>query len=71
MVTTVSNGFTTVAATATFVPLANANFSIYISRDLKLAAGDKVRISVSDDIFGTQYIASDKSFFDGHLATKY
>jgi hypothetical protein len=71
MVTTVSNGFTTVAATATFVPIANANFSIYISRDLKLAVGDRVRVSVSDDLFGSQYLASDKSFFNGHLATKY
>lgn len=51
--------------------IANANFSIFISRDLKLAAGDKVKISVSDDIFGLQYLASDKSFFSGHLATKY
>jgi hypothetical protein len=71
MITAVSNGFTTVAATATFVPIANANFGVYISRDLKLAAGDKVKVSVSDDIFGTQYIASDKCFFNGHLATKY
>lgn len=71
MVTTVSNGFTTAAATATFVPIANSNFSIFISRDLKLATGDKVRVSVSDDIFGTQYLASDKCLFNGHLATKY
>lgn len=70
MVTTVSNGFTNVAATAAFAPIANSNFSIFISRDLKLAAGDKVRVSVSDDLFGTQYLASDKSFFNGHLATK-
>lgn len=71
MVTTVSNGFTTVAATATFAPIANSNFSVFISRDLKLAAGDRVRVSVSDDIFNTQYLASDKVFFNGHLATKY
>jgi hypothetical protein len=71
MVTTVSNGFTTVAATASFAPIANSNFSVYISRDLKLAAGDRVRVSLSDDIFGTQYYASDKVFFNGHLATKY
>lgn len=71
MVTTISNGFTTAAATANYAPIVNTNFSVHISRDLKLAVGDKVKVSVSDDIFGTQYIASDKVFFNGHLATKY
>ncbi|WP_428664260.1 hypothetical protein [Runella sp.] len=71
MVTTAANGFTSVAATQTVAPVVSSNFSAQISRDLKLAAGDKVRVSVSASIPGTPYLKSNLSFFSGHLATKY
>ncbi len=72
IVTNVSNGFVTVAATRILAPVSNDSFSVHISRDLKLAAGDKVRVSVSDGVGGSShFLKSDLSSFNGHLVTKY
>lgn len=71
IVTNAVNGFNTTAATQTVAPVASNNFSAQISRDLKLAAGDKVRLSVSASVPNSPYLKSNLSFFTGHLATKY
>ncbi len=66
-----SGANTSIAAQEVYAPIANANFSVQISRDLKLATGDKVRLYVEDNIYGTIYYQLTKCFFAGHLATPY
>lgn len=62
-----------VATQASYIPVANANFILQISRDLKLTAGDKVKVAVFEDVAGTQYIKMGPLMctFNGHLITKY
>ncbi len=71
MVTSANGMTTTVGASETYAPLANNDFDIQISRDLKLTAGEKVRVFLTDNFYGNQLVKKDKCFFTGHLATKY
>jgi len=62
-----------VATQASYIPVANSNFILQISRDLKLVAGDKVKVAVFEDVAGTQYLKMGALMctFSGHLVTKY
>ncbi len=62
-----------VVAATTTNPSAVTYFYTQISRDLKLEAGDKVRLAVMDDVAGNQFIKKGAGLctFSGHLATKY
>ncbi len=63
----------TVVAGSTSTPSAVTYFYTQISRDLKLEAGDKVRVAVMDDVAGNQFIKKGAGLctFSGHLVTKY
>ncbi len=71
MVTTANGMTTTVGASATFPAVTSPYFGTQINRDIKLNAGEKVRLLIADDVYDTQFIKADQCFFSGHLVTKH